>query len=189
MADFDWPALRAAWVADDPYQPEPGVEEHFRTKYEIAARLQPTSICEIGVRAGYSALAFLQAVPRAAYLGIDLDEGTWGGISGYLRHAVERLRPYRAEFMLADSQRLAALVPQWEFWHIDGDHSAGGALHDLVLADASGARWMLLDDYDFIPHVRIAGDQFAWEHRDRWTAEYVSDGGYRGNLLLSRKAS
>jgi hypothetical protein len=41
---------------------------YYRTKWAIVPVLQPKTILEIGVRFGYSALAFLNACPRARYL-------------------------------------------------------------------------------------------------------------------------
>lgn len=192
MTAFDWPALLAAWVPDDPYQPEPQTPDYYRVKFEVAKRLEPESILEIGVRAGYSALAFLQACPRAQYLGLDNDEGEWGGVTGFLQHARDRLEPYNAVVMRCDSQdrpldpEQAAVIRGYHLWHIDGDHSYHGCLRDIQLAVGLGARWILVDDYDFIPSVRQACDDAAAGLAQHWTAEYVGDGGYRGNLLFTR---
>lgn len=194
MTQFDWPALQAAWVPGDPLPCEPWMEAYYRTKYDLAKRLQPESILEIGVRAGYSALAFLQALPRAQYLGLDMDEGGWGGVQGYLLEARARLEPYNAVVMRCDTQDLpldpeiAAVVRGYEFWHIDGDHSFKGCLSDLMLAHRMGARWIVVDDYDFAAEVRRAAQTFAGMYRAHYTTEAVPDGGHRGNLLLTRKA-
>ena len=51
-----------------------------------------------------------------------------------------------------------------------------------------GARWILLDDYDFSPEVRRAGQVFLGMVRAHYTTEYKGDGGHRGNLLYCRKA-
>lgn len=193
MTQFDWPALQSAWVPGDPLPCEPWMETYYRTKYDLAKRLQPESILEIGVRAGYSALAFLQALPRAQYLGLDMDEGGWGGVQGYLLAARARLEPYNAVVMRCDTQDLpldpeiAAVIRGYEFWHIDGDHSFKGCLSDLMLAHQLGARWILVDDYDYAADVRRAAQTFLSMHRAHYTAESVPDGGHRGNLLLTRK--
>lgn len=44
---------------------------YYRLKYAIAKALRAESILEIGVRFGYSAMAFLTAVPEAKFTGID----------------------------------------------------------------------------------------------------------------------
>lgn len=190
---FDWPALQAAWVPDDPLACAPWMEHYYRAKFDVAQTLAPASILEIGVRAGYSALAFLQAVPAAQYLGLDLDEGGWGGVAGYLTHARTRLEPYNAVVLHCDTQAvplppdLAQLVMGYELWHVDGDHSFRGAVTDLVTAHLHGARWILLDDYDFAPDVRRAAHYFLDHHRAHYEALVLSDGGYRGHLLLTRR--
>ena len=193
MTQFDWPALQSAWVPGDPLVCEPWMEEYYRVKHAVAKELQPTSICEIGVRAGYSALAFLQACPRAQYLGLDSDEGEYGGVTGYLLEARARLEPYNAVVMRCDTQDLpldpeiASVVFGYQLWHIDGAHDFKGALSDLILAHQMGAQWMLLDDYDFSPEVRRAGQVFAGMYRAHYTTDYKGDGGMRGNLLYTRK--
>lgn len=47
---------------------------HYRGKHDLALALRPASILEIGVRYGYSAHAFLSAVPGASYVGIDSND-------------------------------------------------------------------------------------------------------------------
>lgn len=194
MTTFDWPSLLSAWVPGDPYQPELGTEEMYRVKFDVAKQLQPESILEIGVRAGYSALAFLQACPRAQYLGLDSDEGEWGGVSGYIQHARAALEPYNAVVMRCNTQdrpidpETIAVMRGYQLWHIDADHSYHGCLRDIQLAAALGARWILVDDYDFIPSVRRACDDAARGLADTWTTTHIGDGGYRGNLLFTRKA-
>jgi hypothetical protein len=61
---------------------------HYRLKWAIARALKPQRILEIGVRFGYSAAAFLDACPNAAYLGIDNDSEMSGGQAGqFIGHA------------------------------------------------------------------------------------------------------
>src|SRR5215469_18824935 len=69
---------------------------YYRMKWAIARVLQPRSILEIGVRFGYSALAFLNASPSARYLGIDLDLPTFGGSVGAINWARKACRQYNA---------------------------------------------------------------------------------------------
>src|ERR1700736_2008544 len=60
---------------------------YYRLKWAIARVLQPESILEIGVRYGYSALAFLSASPSARYVCVDLDLPTFGGSVGAVHWA------------------------------------------------------------------------------------------------------
>jgi len=170
----------------DPWQPDAETPHYYGVKYEVAKRLQPNAILEIGVRSGYSALAFLMACPEAKYLGIDANNSEWGGGPDFYKHALTLLEPYDATIRVEDSQCITEPIRGYEFWHLDGDHGFGGALRDLRLAGDSGARWILLDDYDLISDVRQAGDAFAFQNKGKYTSEYVTDGGYRGNLLLTR---
>lgn len=180
--DEMWAGLVARWVPDDPFPADEQAELYYRIKYRIAAQLPPiTSIVEIGVRAGYSAYAFLAAQPQARYMGIDADQGEWGGEAGYFDRARTVLQGFAVDFLRADSQRLRALPADYDFAHIDGDHSYLGTLHDLNLCAAS-CPFLLVDDYDFISTVRAAVNEFIV--RNRWGYHYVPDHGFRGNMVL-----
>ena len=185
--DAMWELLLERWVEGDPFQPTPEAEVYYRTKYQMAAGLHKarpiTSIVEIGVRAGYSALAMLAAIPEATYLGIDADEGEWGGESGYFEKARDTLAGYQATFLHANSQVLQELPGRYNLAHVDGDHSYAGALHDIRLC-SHFADAMIIDDYDFIPTVRHAANEFAVHEAHSWGWKHVPDGGYRGNLVL-----
>ncbi len=83
-ADFD---VRAVYRPGDRCAEALGWDrlmEIYRIKYQVARAVAPASILEIGVRAGYSAAAFLAACPRARYVGLDKDDGSHGGVAGYL---------------------------------------------------------------------------------------------------------
>lgn len=56
--------------------------DYYRMKWAIAKAVSANSILEIGVRYGYSAHAFLSALPDACYLGVDSDEARFGGEVG-----------------------------------------------------------------------------------------------------------
>lgn len=182
---WNWELVRRHWVAGDPYQIEPDTPEYYRVKYAVAEFVKPKSILEIGVRAGYSAAAFLQAGHTKIFTGLDLNAGTWGGVMGFQAHAEKALGKYGVEatFITGDSQDLTALPGgPYDLVHVDGDHSREGALHDVTLALDSGAKWVLVDDYDFIPPVAYgANAALRGRHVRAW---HVWDGGYRGNLLI-----
>jgi hypothetical protein len=137
----------------------PAWQRHYETKYAVAARLRPRSICEIGVRGGYSALAFLLACPDSFVLGIDDDSATHGGMPGMLGHARCILAGRPFALMVYSSQALPRLPFDFDLVHVDGDHSYAGTLHDLRLAWDAG-RAVLIDDYHSIPSVGQACDDF-----------------------------
>lgn len=188
--DWWWRDLVARWYPADSFQPDLLARRYYHVKREIALLLRPTSICEIGVRAGYSAVAFLSAVPEAEYLGID--DGLCDRESGeaYLAHARRLLEHYKASLLQTNSRTMDRLpwtsrgVP-FEFVHVDADHSGTGCLSDLTLADASGARWILVDDYDVGADIRNACHTFLAAVGARWRETYYPDG-YRGSLLLTK---
>jgi len=140
--------------------------EIYAIKHAIALELNPRLILEIGVRAGYSALAFLSACPGATYLGLDAENGKHGGAGGpWTPWAVELLKPYDAKVVVIDTQTLTSLSQHGRFdlVHVDGDHTTAGCLHDMALAFgvlAPGGA-VLVDDYNFLGDVRRAVDEFA----------------------------
>ena len=188
---WNWAAMLEHWVPGDPYQPEPGAEEYYRVKHAIARYTEAQSICEIGVRAGYSAAAFLSAGYARQYIGFDLDMGTDGGVRGYMVHArATLLRAFpqvTGVIARANSQCFTpAELGCHDLVHVDGDHSYFGAYLDVDNALKSGSQFILVDDVDMMPDVSSAtmnalaanGSPQAW---------YVSDGGYRGNVLIQTR--
>lgn len=183
---WNWELVRRHWVSGDPYQIEPDTPEYYRVKYAVAECVKPRSILEIGVRAGYSAAAFLQAGHTTHFTGLDLNAGTWGGVKDYQAHAQKALAKYEGvtvDLQFGDSQQLDRLPGgPYDLVHVDGDHSRAGAMHDVTLALDSGAKWVLVDDYDFIPPVAYGTNAaIRGRHVRAW---HVWDGGYRGNLLI-----
>lgn len=183
--------LKRWWVGDS-FRPTEEALRYYEVKHAIAKRLNLDSICEIGVRAGYSAYAFLSAAPAAEYVGID--QGTTGTIdpneaASYCNNAMQILKEFPGAFVYwRDSQELGNLPViktghSYEFVHVDADHTYKGCLHDLLLA--RGAQWILADDFDVGPEVRAACRDFLLQNTG-WMAEYIPDG-FRGNLLLTRQ--
>jgi hypothetical protein len=185
-ADEMWEELTRRWHPDDPDAPDDNMKRYYQTKFAVAQRLQPRIIGEIGVRAGYSAFAFLSACPGARYAGYDMDAGSWGGKVGFTDHArAVTLAGFDAHITIADSQRILQYRDPVDLFHIDGDHSGVGAMHDMIAAFPASV-WMLVDDYDFIPAVREAVRSFLMIQRLAVPAfEYVGDGGFRGNMLIA----
>lgn len=188
--DAMWDLLLERWLPEDTFEPTPEVEHYYRVKHQLVTslhRMRPvTSIVEIGVRAGYSALAMLCAVPDATYLGLDADQGEWGGAAGYLERARQTLEGFQVTIQQADSQCLQELPGRYSLAHIDGDHSYDGALRDIRLC-SHYADAMLVDDYDFVPNVRHAANEFAVHEAKGWGYRHVGDNGFRGNLVFLRR--
>jgi predicted O-methyltransferase YrrM len=183
---FNWQEILNHWVPGDPYQPEPQTENYYRTKFAVAEFLKPKTLCEIGVRAGYSLAAFLQAGTIEKYIGIDYNQGTEGGVVNYVYYAKQMLTRHNIHsniYVGMDSQQLQYLPDgPFDLLHVDGDHTAKGAYHDIALGMKS-ARWILVDDIDFIPPV-AEGTYAAIRDFNVKEAYLVPDFGYRGNILI-----
>lgn len=194
---FDPEAFRAIWHPADPDgPPSDAVLAYYRSKYDLVAGLQPDSICEIGVRAGYSGWCFTQAAPQAKYTGMDIDDGRWGGKAGFIEHA-KRILDGRVHH---GNSLDVSTMGGYQFWHVDGDHSVVGCLSDLLLARRCAAKWILIDDVDFIPEVLMAVNMFAVRFgteayaeacpdAPEFTMRAIDDGGYRGQVLFERIAA
>ncbi|CAN0461238.1 unnamed protein product, partial [Phaeothamnion confervicola] len=160
-------------------------KNQYFQKFNVALGAQPQVIAEIGVRAGYSALAMLLAAPGARYIGFEADAGNYGGVKGMTERAMPRvLAGFAHEVRYVDTQNLLAIDDQVDLFHVDGDHSYDGAMHDIGLAWAC-SQYVLVDDYDFIRPVQAAADHFIVTHRlVHPMVQRLSDGGFRGSLLL-----
>lgn len=163
------------WIAQEPAE---NVQRIYGGKYALATLCQPRSILEIGVRAGYSAAAFLSACPGAAYHGLD------SGCDGlhFLIHAREALK-LRVD--LFDSQRQTFDGRGYDFVHVDGDHSYGGALRDIETAWRVSSKWILVDDYRE-ELVRKAVTTFLASKPAR-LFEMASFDTFRGDCLIRKR--
>lgn len=130
-------------------------------KYKLVHQLQPASICEIGVRTGYSMRMFIEAtVDHTEILGIDNASDEHGGFHGACLHAVRQLGIGRWSLWIIDSHKIERTYKKFDFWHIDGDHTRIGTYQDLELARRCGAKCMLVDDYGRIPETKSGTDWF-----------------------------
>lgn len=176
---------------DDPWfrHEDPArVRRIYEEKYQIASLIKPRSILEIGVRAGYSAAAFLSAAPAdCTYLGLDADQswsqhGGWHGAPARAAMMLNRHFPGRVDVRICDTQELDQFLERghpgeqqqdqtdlrrespdfYDLVHIDGDHTYDGALHDLRLF-SKVARYLLIDDIAYVDEVKDALDTFLAE--------------------------
>jgi hypothetical protein len=158
---------------------------YYKLKYKIAKISNPGSVCEIGVRAGYSAFMFLSACPNAFYYGIDADNGSHGGVRGHWKHAKNKLLSKfdNVKIVVQDSQKLTELPQKFDMIHVDGCHSFAGCLHDLNLA-CRFTDVIVVDDIHYLKDVRRACNEFIKIHPEL-SVEEVDDG-LRGTCILRR---
>ena len=183
MTDW-WDDLVEFWMPSDPNRPNEARRKYYGSKYEVAGRIRPKRIVEIGVRAGYGAFAMLSAVPDAQYMGIDMDAGTHGGIENGLVHAELLLSRFqKTEIWVMDSHDIERLPKDIDLIHIDGDHSFTGCFTDLSLALNSGVHWALVDDVDSLAEVRQAHEAWIKAHPQVRVVEEIHDG-LRGSALI-----
>lgn len=171
---------------------KPWYPEYYKVKYDICKKVNPKKIVEIGVRAGYSANAFLQACPYAVYHGFDADNGTHGGENAkgnkpYIEWANEQLsKKYDITIHKVDTQSLVQIM-EADFYHIDGDHTLEGVYNDLRLCyeSAKAGAYILIDDYTFLPSVH-AGVRYwlkEFSYHNFTIHQYESP---RGELLIGK---
>jgi 2-polyprenyl-3-methyl-5-hydroxy-6-metoxy-1,4-benzoquinol methylase len=160
---------------------------YYRMKWAISRVLEPKTILEIGVRFGYSALAFLNASPSARYLGIDLDSPAFGGTVGAIDWARKACNQYRAQFLIADSTKLDRFPGErYDLIHVDGQQDGDGTMNDLVLA-AAQAEYILVDGYFWSRQNFLWASEFLYRYRDLIEYYHVIPG-YAGELLIRMKA-
>lgn len=156
---------------------------YYRLKWAIAKVLQPTSILEVGVRYGYSGMAFLDACPGARYLGIDIDSEVSGGSKGAVFWARRTMCSYRADFVIADSQTMDRFPGgRYDLVHVDGQQDGDSSLHDLELA-LRQAKYILADGYYWTRENFHAMSEFLYRYRDEVEFFGVIPG-YAGELLI-----
>lgn len=158
---------------------------YYQMKRAIAAQIYPESILEIGVRYGYSAMAFLDACRDAEYIGWDIDDDKFGGEKNAYLFATGALRGlgYNAEILIQDSQRVHTLDRDFDLVHIDGQQDYVGTLHDLELT-YKHAKYILVDGYHWNPDNWRACQEWLYIRAGeyRWAGLIP---GYAGELLIS----
>lgn len=171
----------------------PDFYEYYREKFRICLLYEPKSIAEIGVRWGYSAFAFLCASPAASYIGYDLIGGGHGGVKVDTFGRVEKLLsdhfPDSGIILVhADTRTLDSLGGPYDFIHVDGNHSALAAIHDMEIAIKSlvPGGVMLIDDYEYIAGVKVAADRFILNNR-QLIEQFYTVPSLRGEMIIRRK--
>ncbi len=165
---------------------------YYKVKYKLCKEQNPKVIAEIGVRAGYSAWTFLQACPKAGYIGFDANNGTHGGQGGkdgkFFKWAKKILEPYNHRLIELDTQTVDSLnIRDVDFFHVDGDHTTKGVQHDLDLAFEciSDTGLIVVDDITYIKEVRIGVGKWIEKMEDKITHEFIKS--LRGETLIRKK--
>lgn len=157
--------------------------DYYRLKWSISKSLHPKSILEVGVRYGYSALAFLDASPHSKYLGIDLDTNTFGGTQGAIDWAKEITKSYQASYLIADSQVMIQFPGGvYDLIHIDGQQDGVGSWHDLKTA-IQQSKYVLVDGYLWTSENFMSINDFLSRHSKCFDFYGVIPG-YAGELLI-----
>lgn len=167
-------------------------KEYYKIKYELCKKQGPKIIAEIGVRAGYSAWAFLQACPEAKYIGFDANNGTHGGQGGkdgkFAEWAAKILENYDTDLIELDTQKTNDLkINEIDFFHVDGDHSIKGVQHDLDLAfkSISNTGLIVVDDISYINEVKQGVSTWIDKMSDKIITEFVES--LRGEMLIRKR--
>ncbi len=137
----------------------------------LARDFKAERVLEVGVRFGYSAVAFIHGNAVREYVGLDYDlyDPTSSTKSRENLEALRQQQHVDVTLLRVDTQSLDNLDMlggrRFDFIHIDGDHSYEGALTDLrnfwnVLTVGGH---MLVDDSIFYGAVRQACMDFARE--------------------------
>jgi predicted O-methyltransferase YrrM len=180
--------LQKIFHPDDPFpksEPLEKIIEQYWHKYRVAQVLLPGSILEYGVRGGYSAWSFLQAVPDAFYKGVDLyEERPNDTLKFYHEHAEKVLRDIDAQFSI-EKKETRSYVPhrKYDLIHLDACHDREG-----VCAEMETFSWLgdngavLVDDAGYKSVMDGVRD---WMRRNNRTSFlFLVD--LRGQALLSK---
>lgn len=139
------------------------LSEYYYCKYMIAHVLRPTTVVEIGVKAGLSASVLAWGSGALNYYGYDIYTET----AKFKPIAERRLEIYSSfSLTVVDSSCLMKL-PEADLYHVDGSHTRAGVFNDLCLCYESapvGAA-ILVDDVMCGPLVIAGVHDFSVEKR------------------------
>jgi hypothetical protein len=113
---------------------------------------QPSTICEVGLNLGHSAVAWLCGFPSATYISLDLmaTNGSQRALA-FVRAAFPgRVRSYPGDSMRVLPQIVREGRLACDIWSIDGGHRSAQASSDLrsafALSRAGGPSLVIMDD-------------------------------------------
>ena len=158
---------------------------YYEIYYALAKLVNPKSFLEIGVRFGFSFLPLMIGGDRLEYcLGYDNEE------YGNNQIAIENISKYyhgnaKFEILKMNSHEIKSLPQFFDVISIDGDHCYDGKTQDLELT-LDHAKYVIVDDYDYHPQVRVATDQFVINHKHKIeSTHYIKS--FRGTLIIVYK--
>ena len=152
----------------------PRMQDIYDALARIARAHAPRTVCEIGVRAGYSSYVWMTESPNAKeYLGIDIDDrdrygGPW---LWWARKLLDTLdvewaiweRDSQTMGMFQDGQTFSDATATlmgvhgrchlFDLIHVDGDHTYEGCMHDMKLCwpAVNPGGVMVVDDATYLP--------------------------------------
>lgn len=158
--------------------------------YAIAHHFRPRRIAEIGVRFGYSATAMMKGsldagVGKVDYAGFDNGNYIPGSNWVFRNSLSTSAIAHRVNAQLFDlnTQNCNGLaVDSIDLFHVDGDHTYAGAIHDLNLARevTRDGGIILVDDVDCIPDVTEAARDWVGQN----DLEYFVMPSLRGHMVI-----
>ena len=165
------------------------IDRIYWEKYLMATFIKPKCMIEIGVRTGYSAIAFFKAIPKLKYYGFDCSDVRQAGNKKYIEHAKKILKGYNFILREEDTFTLKTLgISNVDFVSVDGNHTYKYVLHDLLLAlnAVKDKGFVMLDDISYIRDVKKALDDFVQDYREakKGTISRMDFQGVRGFSLL-----
>ncbi len=164
----------------------PAWVEYYQLKYAISKAIQPKSILEIGVRFGYSAIAFLEASPQASYTGIDIDNDFHGGIAGAINWAKQITEEYKTRFIIGNTTKIDSFPGDfYDLIHVNAQQDGDGTSSDLEKAIEKG-RYILVDGY-FGSKPNMLSTTYFLEKYKEFIEYALVIPGYAGELLIKTK--
>jgi len=160
---------------------------YYEVYYAISKHFQPSSILEIGVRFGYSLYPMIKASDSLKFArGYDIDEYEKDSVNIAHKAIESRIdSDIDFEIQIQDSQQLTELDRSYDLIHIDGNHTYEGKVHDLRLT-LGKSKVVVVDDYNFLPHVKQAVDFFVKENQDKIEKTDLIES-FRGTFLIVYK--
>ena len=159
------------------YPQDPGrVNRYVKSvwiKYQIAYYMQPASIVELGVRAGYSAWAMRLGCPQAQMTCYD-NYAPNIHVDGKAihAHAKKLLKNIGAKLVIADTQTLSKL-PLVDLYHVDADHRTEPERNDIMLCLRSNPKAVLVIHDAKAAHVGVAISQARKDCKRKTCCEYI----------------
>jgi predicted O-methyltransferase YrrM len=167
-------------------------DDYLGLYYDIAAKVCPSSILEIGVRFGYTGLAMLLGCGgKATYVGFDNE--SYGEVepNSYALKQLKQVCKLVVHVFTLDTQATKELpVPagtKIDLIHVDGCHTPKAVLHDLSLVSkyVHSGTYIIVDDTNHhgVTEIGDVTRRWAEEHGYEWV-EFLE---HCGRIVLKKK--